>query len=114
MEHGEGVRRSHALVSLPTPHRRLLNLRAPLALTPSRHRRSSYTLPFYERASLLSTHNFVLVAHERDSDTMLLCGKRAVEPDGAGVYSLDFGPAFSCLEAFGVALAAFKHRTSLT
>ena len=33
---------------------------------------------------------------------------------GAGIYSLDYGPALSCLEAFGVALAAFKHRPSLT
>ena len=35
--------------------------------------------------------------------------------DGGGtVYALDFGPTFACLEAFGVALAAFKHKTSLT
>ena len=33
---------------------------------------------------------------------------------GGGIYSLDYGPALSCLEAFGVALAAFKHRPSLT
>ena len=61
---------------------------------------------------------------------MMLCGKRAYERrvaaaavamaagsllrggGGAGIYSLDFGPALSCLEAFGAALAAFKHRPS--
>ena len=58
---------------------------------------------------------------------MMICGKRAYEGGGggggdgggllrggggAGIYSLDFGPALSCLEAFGAALAAFKHRPS--
>ena len=38
----------------------------------------------------------------------------AASGSGAGIYSLDYGPALSCLEAFGVALAAFKHRPSLT
>ena len=76
-------------------------------------------------------HNFVLARPEAPDDTMLLCGKRAHEGvsggggigellrplsggGGAGIYSLDFGLALSCLEAFGVALAAFKHRPSLT
>lgn len=72
----------------------------------------------------------MLARLEVPDDTMLLCGKRAHEGvsgggigellrplsggGGAGIYSLDYGPALSCLEAFGVALAAFKHRPSLT
>ena len=74
--------------------------------------------------SLIKVHNFVLARPEAPDDTMMLCGKRAHEGGGgsgllrggggAGTYSLDFGPALACLEAFGVALAAFKHRPSLT
>ncbi len=72
----------------------------------------------------------MLARLEVPDDTMLLCGKRAHEGvsgggigellrplsggGGAGIYSLDYGPALSRLEAFGVALAAFKHRPSLT
>ena len=42
-----------------------------------------YTLPFYNRASLTSVHNFMLARPEAPDDTQLLCGKRAHE--GASV-----------------------------
>jgi len=45
-----------------------------------------YTLPFYNRASLTSVHNFMLARPEAPDDTQLLCGKRAHE--GASVATL--------------------------
>ena len=47
-----------------------------------------YTLPFYDRASLTSVHNFMLARPEAPDDTQLLCGKRAHEGASVAILTL--------------------------